>query len=296
MNNYVIVGMPGNNHSGKEYPIVIHLRDSFVLLFVSILVIGWVKYLIKPEGVIGLLRLAVLNGILVFLLYYTRAEYVLVPLALFIAFMVSRYLSNKKQRITGSSILLSIVFFMMIFQVLSESEIYINLLQSGSGDYLKLSAEEHAGTGSLGYSLIVNQNIIVRLVLGSIYLFIFPIPFWNGFQIESAYQLFKTCNVIYIYFILPLFFLGIYLIIKDKSYRTVHNLFFLISFIGFTLSVAVTSLENRHWGAFIPILLLICIIPDLNIRYNIIKYKRYFAIIMLSIISIHMLWLGLKVF
>lgn len=75
-------------------------------------------------------------------------------------------------------------------------------------------------------TLIVSQPLPIRLVLGSVYLFVFPIPVWSGFQLESAYPLFKSLNAIYFYFLLPFLVISFRVLWRDAFSRTPLRLFF----------------------------------------------------------------------
>ncbi|MCH7535820.1 MAG: hypothetical protein IH948_08790 [Bacteroidetes bacterium] len=144
-------------------------------------------------------------------------------------------------------------------------------------------------------ALIVNQPMPIRLPLGSVYLFVFPIPFWSGFQFESAYQLFKSFNVIYFYFVIPLLILAFRRLWKDKSSGSPAMLFMAFVTIGFTLAVAGTSLETRHLGAFFAPVFVLALSPDM--RLNIVRqnYRQLLYAFLGSVCLVHYLWLVIKV-
>src|SRR6185436_14029906 len=92
--------------------------------------------------------------------------------------------------------------------------------------YSELSFEQ-GEEQSLGNKLIVNQAPPVRLVLGSAYLFVYPIPFWAGFKEASSYHKFKSLNVLFMYAITPLFALAVWRVVLLKKLRRASILFLL---------------------------------------------------------------------
>ena len=83
-------------------------------------------------------------------------------------------------------------------------------------------------------------------------------------------------------------------IFKSKEFRTKEILFLLFISIGFTVSIAITSLEGRHFGIFIFPMLLLALIPDFTIRSELSLYKKYVFIYIILMIIIHMIWAVMK--
>jgi hypothetical protein len=169
----------------------------------------------------------------------------------------------------------------------------IAALDRGREGYAELARDQHTAD-SLGMALIWNQPLPVRMVLGSIYLYVFPIPFWSGFQLESVYNVFKSANVVFFYFVLPLLAISILRLIRHKQARSVSVLFMLFLTLGFTLAIAGSSLETRHFGAFLLPIFVLATIPDLRERNVRLQYKRYLFVVLSGVIVVHLAWSVLK--
>ena len=143
-------------------------------------------------------------------------------------------------------------------------------------------------------SLIINQPLLIRLTLGAIYLIIFPIHFWVGFQFESSYHLFKSFNVIYLYFVIPLLTLTVRQLWKDKSIRSPSMLFLLFLVFGFTLVIAATSLETRHLGAFFVPVFLLALLPDLRLKIVRHNYRQLLIAFLGTVFVIHYMWIIIR--
>ncbi len=53
---------------------------------------------------------------------------------------------------------------------------------------------------SLGKALVVNQPLPIRAVVGSAYLWVFPVPFWHGFFTGSLYHILKSLHAVFAFF------------------------------------------------------------------------------------------------
>ncbi len=273
----------------------IHLRDSMILLAVTALIFVWLYFLAQPD--IGARLAQVTLGSLVAGAYfgYLRQEFVYVPVAMGIAALAALYVGrvDRNRRLVIHGLLL-VGAFMSLFMVLYFGEGLLRSVDAGYIGYKEDATLENTSS-SLGMTLIVNQMMPVRLVLGSIYLYVFPIPFWSGFQLESAYQLFKSLNVVYFYFVIPLLYMAGSRLIKNKKLRTPNLLFLAFTSIGFTLAVAGTSLETRHLGVFLIPVLVLALLPDLRIPHQRRRYNFYLSIFLSGVLTVHLAWIALKV-
>ncbi len=272
----------------------IHLRDSVVLLAVSVLFYAWLTFMMRPD--IGL-RLGLIIGwsfLGLLFLGFLRGEFVFVPVAMAFAAIIALYLGRIEPRrrfVVYGLMVLGAFAAMTLYQAYgAELQNVINLRQAGYTDL----ANAQQSSDSLGMTLIVNQPMPIRLILGSAYLFVFPIPFWSGFQLESAYNLFKSVNVIYLYFVSPLLLIAVIQLMQDKKERTPALLFILFLAAGFTVSIAATSLETRHFGAFLMPILVLSTVPDLREFHVWRQYKIFFILFASGVIVVHALWLILK--
>lgn len=272
----------------------IHMRDSVVLLAVTALAYAWLYFLAKPD-LGGRLLLVVLWSLVAGAFFgFLRAEFVFVPVAMALAAVTALYLGRVERRRR------LVVYGLMFLGAVTTAFLYITfadeillMLDRGQTGYGELAADQH-GADSLGMALIVNQPTPIRLVLGSIYLFVFPIPFWSGFQLESANTLFKSTNVIYFYFVLPLLFMALRQLKRQKSMRTPSLLFLAFLSFGVTLAIAGTSLETRHFGAFLFPIFVLATVPDLRVPLHWQRYKIYVYIISAAVLIVHLAWIVLK--
>tara|TARA_A100001234_G_C12630358_1_gene387944 strand:- start:404 stop:1774 length:1371 start_codon:yes stop_codon:yes gene_type:complete len=270
-----------------------HLRDAFSFFLISLLLFSWIS-LIKNRQFLNFLGLILTNLICIFSFNYIRPEFLLIPLALILSFFVSIVFVGEKNNpfyfrgIKSLGIVIVISGSIVLFQ----SGI-INFVDEAYQAYILLN-QSLQNSSSLGTTLIVEAPLPIRLVLGSIYLYVFPIPFWAELDYRSLYHFFKFLNLIYFYFFVPLMILSIYYFFKLKIYRSLINYFLLLSIVGFTVSVALTSLETRHLGQFLPFLMLFSLIPPFKDKIEYLNYYKIFLFYISGILLVHILWIYLK--
>lgn len=272
----------------------IHIRDGVVLLVVTALVYAWLYFLARPDLGIRLLQLVAGSLVAAFFLTFLRREFVFVPLAMAVAGVAALMLGEMKgNRWTGYVLFVAGLAAVAGLLVSYGDAIRLALMHGQEG-YLELASTTNDAS-SLGMALIVNQPLPVRLVIGSATIFLFPIPFWLGFQLESVYHLYKSCNVVFFYFLLPLLGLAARELWKNKAQRTPAFLFILFVTIGFTIAIAGTSLESRHFGAFLAPVLVMALRPDLRLRAVRHNYRQLLFLVLGSVVLVHGLWLFLKI-
>lgn len=203
----------------------IHLRDSIDLLAVTSLAYAWLFFLQKPDLSYRLILVTSASVMAGAYLGFLRGEFTFVPIATAMAATAALMLGVQSRRRLISYFLVIIGLGVAGWLVLTFGDTLQYTLIRGNQGYAELAADQH-GADSLGVALILNQPIPIRVLLGSIYLFVFPIPFWSGFQLESVYNVFKSFNVVFFYFLLPLLALSLHTIWKDKSKRSPAILFY----------------------------------------------------------------------
>jgi len=271
----------------------LHVRDGFILLGVTALSHVWTRYLAKPEiQNIVFLVAATVFAFAFFGLF--RAEFLFVPLAMLVAglatiLMFGKFRGNRKVIIYILA-LTGVVITGVLFLNFQE-ELFTSLIKG----YQSYGEAADTSSDSLGLTLIVNQPILLRLILGSSYLYIFPIPFWSGLELGTAYHLFKSFNALFFYALIPLIALSILIIARDKAVRTPSLMFQLFIMIGFTLAIAGTSLEGRHLGAFLVPLLVLVLLPDLTLKKYRNTYKIFLVTFLFMMTMLHLTWLVMKV-
>lgn len=270
------------------------LRDSLVLLSVTALAYVWTRYLARPY----LKNLIFLVGSSVFafiFLGFVRAEFIFVPLAMIFAGVVVIFMFDKSIGIRKVIIYIFTFIGMMVagfLFLIFQDDLFMSLI-GGYAGYLEESTSA-SSPDSLGMTLIVNQQILLRLIFGSVYIYVFPIPFWSGLQLESAYHLFKSLNALFFYTLIPLVALSFLQIVRQKAVRTPVLMFQLFMILGFTLAIASTSLENRHLGAFLVPLFVLALLPDLTLRKYRHLYKIFLVTFLFMMTIVHIAWLAIK--
>lgn len=268
----------------------IYMRDSFGLLLIAILLFGWTWYVSRSTWFRDSYRVILLSVILAPLLFYTRWEWALLPVAAGLAASASIYIGGEASRLPGkASALIFIVSGIIIF-------IYFGgfaVLETGYLNY-KTLVDWESDPNSLGRSLIVDQNIFVRGVFGILYLFYQPIPFWAGFLTDSAYHWFKSWNAIFSYFLSPMLLLSIKELSKTNI-RLDRRVSFLIFFsVGVGFASAVSSLESRHFGPlYIPIGVLAMAWVGRSRRWRE-DYLKLLGAVLCVVFLVHITWFFLK--
>jgi hypothetical protein len=272
----------------------IFIRDSIILLGVNLLVSAWVYFLNKPGFGLRLI-MAVFYSILASTLFgFMRSEFVFVPISIATA-AIAAVIFGQKRGFNKSRLYLLLALSMVVIGIafVIFGEAFKLALALGKEGYLE-QATSTSNDDSLGMALIVNQPMPIRLVLGSVYLYIFPIPLWSGFQLESSYHLFKSLNVIFMCFLLPLLLLAFYTTWKNKLFRTRSMMFMLFLVIGFTFAIAGTSLETRHLGVFFVPIFILALLPNMEnaiVRGN---YRQILYVVISMMLLVHFAWLFLK--
>ncbi|MEB3220991.1 MAG: hypothetical protein VKS61_02840 [Candidatus Sericytochromatia bacterium] len=272
----------------------IHLRDGMVLLGVTALAWAWVRFVSRPNTPMRLVQVTVATLVSLLLLPFLRAEFFYVPFAFAIAATISLILgieSNQGRLVARTLAALGFVCS-LAYLLTAEESLQETFLQRNEA-YTEGMYEQH-GADSLGTAMIVGQSLPLRLLLGSAYLYVFPIPAWGGFQLESAYNLFKSINVLFFYVVLPFVGLGIWQLWREPARRKPGLIFCLVVIAGFTLGIAGTSLENRHLGAFFVPLFLLALVPDTRDPVAARLLQRILFVTLAAMVVVHLLWATLK--
>lgn len=270
----------------------LHLRDAWVLAIVSSVVAAWVHFL-KSPGALRLTTLAVTSATCGYLLGFLRVEFVFVPLALALAGAAALLLGGGGSRMGVARMFFGVVALVagvLVYAQLGE-EVMAHA-ERGREFYFDVASE--GGDTSLGFSLIVNQPMPFRVLLGSAYLFVFPVPFWSGIQLESVYDLFKACNALFSYVLVPLLLLAAVRIFRVPVGPRQPLLFLAAVLVGFMFAIAGTSLESRHFGVFLVPALVLALLPDLRRPSDRRAFRVLFGLLLSGMGFIHFAWLYLK--
>lgn len=270
----------------------IHMRDAAVLLGVSGLALAWIRYMAQPEvGRIGGVAAATIIAVVFF--GFLRTEFLFVPIAMLAAAGAARVFDARMEGRRGRLLLLLAFVGIPVagyLLTLAQSNLFETLMRAN--EMYSRAAGSQSSDDSLGMRLIVGAPLPMRLILGSAYLFIFPIPMWS--ELESAYGLFKTCQAIFMYGFTPLYLLAVWRVLRRRSLRTASSLFLLFLTVGFTVAIAATSLETRHFGAFLIPMLAFAVIPDLRTAADRGAYVRLLTLLLCTMTIVHSAWALLK--
>jgi hypothetical protein len=272
----------------------IHLRDSIVLLAVTALAYSWLYFLQKPDLSYRLIVVIASSLLAGAFFGFLRGEFIFVPIATAMAATTALMFGVQSKRRVISYILIIIGLGVAGWLVLNFGDAIQSTLTRGNQLYAAHGADQN-GADSLGMALIVNQPLPIRVLLGSIYLFVFPIPFWSGFQSGTAHHFFKSTNVIFFYFLLPLLVLSLRKVWADKSVRSPAIIFLLLFSTGFTVAIAGTSLETRHFGVFLPPMFLLALLPDFCERSVRVNYKQLLMFTLTGVLLVHLAWVAIKI-
>jgi len=272
----------------------IHLRDASILLLVTVTFHLWLRQLLRP-GAASLFNASWQTLLLCLALGLLRQEFALVPLI--IASMAQgarvmfapgakgspgvRWLVLMLALAAGAGLLLAIVDDLGV------------AFSRGAEVYGEQVARE-AAAGSLGNALIVQQPYPLRAVLGLAYLMLYPIPLWSGLQLDSVATLMKSFNAVFFYFFAPLLVLAAgHTLVRSGPHRFI-DVFMLAIVLLFGVGIALTSLESRHFGAFIVPAFCLALRPDLRAGKDRRQYHDVLIVLLSLLGAVHLAWAVLK--
>lgn len=273
----------------------LHLRDSAALLCVTILMYCWIRYLTKSNtGNLALVGVATLGGFVG--LGLLRAEFVFVPAAMLLAALAAIILFDRSR---GSRKLFAYAIALVgcavaVVILIAVREQLLLALGMGYQGYADETGAETQVDDSLGVRFIVGAPLPLRLLFGSVYLFVFPIPVWSGFQLESAYHLFKSFNALYFYALTPLLALTLVRLVGNRALRTPALTFLAFTVLGFMVAIAGTSLETRHFASFFAALAVLACVPDLRAYKDRTAYRYLTVAFVGAMVMLHAAWVALK--
>jgi hypothetical protein len=273
----------------------LHLRDSAALLCVTLLLYCWIRYLTKSTpGNLVLVGVATLGGFVG--LGLVRTEFVFVPGAMLLAALAAIILFDRSRgtrKLFAYAIALLGCVVAVVVLIAMRDQLLLALGMGYEG-YMDETGSETQADDSLGIRFIVGAPLPLRLLFGSAYLFVFPIPVWSGFQLESAYHLFKSCNALYFYLLTPLLFLSFVRLAGTRALRTPALMFLGFTVLGFMVAIAGTSLETRHFGSFFAALAVLACVPDLRAYKDRTAYRFLALGFVGAMLVLHAAWLALK--
>lgn len=272
----------------------IHVRDSFIIFFTAILLYYCTIFVLRYD-VKSFITLLLIAVALTLIFPFLRSEFIFIPFVFFASTLSPFFFLVKEKRDRNLRLIfLSVLMFILLSVFLYFSDYNpLETLVKGREGYMS-EVQETSSSSSLGARLIVNSPLPIRIILGSIYLHIFPVPFWYGFKLDTIYDLFKSLNGIFVWFLFPFVFAALRMW-SALSAKMKRFLFFnaLIYIIG-TLGIAMTSLETRHHAIFYLPLFNVAIISILDVNRLKNTYRRDLLVIIGFIFLVHVAWIMLK--
>ena len=270
----------------------LHLRDAMCVFILAILLYFWVRFF-DEMSFTNFIKLIIIIFVFYQVLGLIRTEFVHVVTATILAASVALLIKNHK--IYASIFFIILLLIPFFSEKLSIVNIFDGRDRFAVGSNLETTARSNLETtaksnsNSLGSIFVVNQPLPIQLILGSIYLLIFPTPFWVGFGTDSAYHLYKSLNALFMFFLTPLWVLAIFKLYSHKIFRTTSLLFIFFCSIGFIASIAVTTQESRHFGTLLLPMIILSLLPDIKNGQDRKSYKLYLILFIIFIILVHIL-------
>lgn len=152
---------------------------------------------------------------------------------------------------------------------------------------------------ALGGSMakLFSAPIYIRAVVGVAALLASPLLVVSMFQhSHDPYHIFYAWHGISAFFIFPAFLVGAFMCIRDvvsRNQKSLVLLFLIASSVVHLELIAVTSIEVRHLGAFLPAVFVIALVPDWrDIKWQI-KYRNVFFAVAVVELMAFFVWFGL---
>lgn len=273
----------------------LHVRDSGVLTVMTLLTYACLTFVQQPDFGRRLLLMLLCFYAADWALEYLRNEFRFLPAIMLVGMVYALRSATQSRRLRRLASFFSVVGLALILVVLVEYGQQAGKTLEDAHDGYEDVAERTVGAAqSLGFELIVNQPLPVRVVLGTAYTYLAPIPVWLGFLFPSALHLFKSINTLFNYFLLPLMMTACLLIFRYKSLRTPPIVYVATTTVVFSVAVGLSSMELRHLGAFYMMPLMLATVPDLRQREDWSLFRSLVRLMLYAMGMVHFLWFIIK--
>tara|TARA_Y100000739_G_C20612798_1_gene469722 strand:- start:1192 stop:2682 length:1491 start_codon:yes stop_codon:yes gene_type:complete len=271
----------------------IFLREAIIIFIVSILLKIWIDW-IQKKSFFNLIKLGVIST-----LYYIGADYLRGGYSILIgAFLASFVFVELYKSFYDKKINIFQVFSVPIILAI----IFFNTdLLNNSFDYFVLrfesynkSSELTSDYGSLGLVLL-QQPFFVRIFFSVFYMLFMPIPILNFSQSYiSFYHIFKSVYAIFNYITIPFLIINLKNTLSYFKRIDETKLFLIVLYILTTFAIGLTSLENRHYGNFSLIYLLLISYFNWEIIILRNEYKRVLSYLFIILYLLYFAYVFLK--
>lgn len=267
------------------------VRDSFALLLETMTLWAFVSMLQNPSRR-SIFKYGVLIAGLTVLMAGIRLENALLTPVLGSLAGLSWALQHRGRRRIVALTRLGLIAGLIALPFAEQ------ILDSGikNQQYYLESAESESSSG-LGYQLVVSQPAPIRLVAGSVYMSMFPIPVWAYFSLDSVdYHWLKSFSGMFMILLTPFAVLGVWRVMQRTSSHkpgTAPLTFVALCWVTMLVAVAMTSLETRHIGPFLPAFIILAVVPDPRQPRDRAALKKLGLLWFAFVVGVHALWLAL---
>lgn len=273
------------------------LRDSFILLLNAFLILACVNLLVRRDFA-SLVTLVLVSLALIGVSPYLRDSFRIVVLGNILSVIASLLIEEGSQ-LKKVAIVLTILCSLFLGQSYMKNEFENSMDWFTHVSQLeKEGAEKGADEGSLGVKFIISQPLPIRIVAGSIWSMMYPVPLWIGFSFESGeYDWLVSLGGFFLVLVFPYSFSSIFSAFAGNYFRKVVrsviiflSLYMLIGFFG----VVSTTVGIRHMAQFLPAWIILACAQD---RLDI-PVKRQLKTIKLiwytAVVCVNCMWILLK--
>ncbi len=290
----------------------LHLRDCFALLLNTIVLYSLIRALSCKRTSATLLGLVLVCLSSIAIYFIRDKSAVLFGIFAVIAGGCWYWRERMTPAKTLATLLVPIFLLVGFVRILD----YLTLVK-GFADERRASYEEFGEVQhderSLGMALVVKQPLPIRCVLGLGVLLVNPIPLWGLLRSRvDPYNLFMTWNGICMLFLVPWIVTGVWFVLRshaknkllainglilpiENKHDSALALLFLKVYILLTaIAFTTTTLAIRHYGQFLPGLLLVMAIPDRESR-DVQRSVHTLKVVWFGlVVSVHLAWLTMK--
>ncbi len=265
----------------------LHMRDAAAMFCVILYAFFWLHFLSRKTLIRGVI-LAGVTVVATLFFHYLRGEFSVVPVAMVLAASAAMLVAARGPQAVVAGVIIGLACVIWVLSPQGYSNITDTVAKSASYAVLDDPANGEARQ-SLGKALVVNQPLPIRAVVGSAYLWVFPVPFWHGFFTGSLYHILKSLHAVFAFFLIPAMAVGALTAFRE---RNAPKLFLVFCIAGFTVAVAITSLETRHLGVFLPLAIILACTPDYRTSGK--TYARITYAVLAGVVGVHLVWAFLR--
>ena len=268
------------------------LREAIIIFIISFLLKIWIDW-IQKKSFFNLIKLGIFST-----LYYIGADYLRggysILIGAFIAsfVLVEAYKSFYSRKISYIQIITISIISALI---LINSDLFnnaFNYFVARYESYNRASALT-SDYGSLGIVLL-QQPFFIRIFTSIFYLLFMPIPIWSFQEIFSFYHLCKSVFAIFNYLTIPFLIITLKNTLLYIKRIDQTKLFLIALYILTTFAIGITSLENRHYGNFSVVYLLIISYFNWDIISLRNEYKRVLSYLFIFLFILYFVYIFLK--